>query len=98
MEAEAVTWSVTVASPPRRVAPAGSVPPGRPATPRATRDTFDPAHGTATATPLYWRFDLGPGSIVDGPAIIAEDETSTVVGENFRAVINALGYIVLDRK
>jgi N-methylhydantoinase A len=98
MEAEAVTWSVTVSSPPRQVARAGSVPAGRPAEPRGTRDTFDPALGTATATPLYWRFDLGPGSVVDGPAIIAEDETSTVVGAGFRAVIDALGYIVLNRK
>ena len=54
--------------------------------------------GAALATPLYWRFDLEPGSVLDGPAIIAEDETSTVVGANFRAVIDALGYIVLNRK
>ena len=47
---------------------------------------------------VYWRFDLHPGSVVKGPAIIAEDETSTMVGANFRAVINALGYIVLRRK
>jgi N-methylhydantoinase A len=98
MEAEAVTWSVTVSSPPHRVERAGSLPAERPAKPRASRDTFDPAAGTATATPLYWRFDLGPGTLIDGPAIIAEDETSTVVGANFRAVINALGYIVLNRK
>jgi N-methylhydantoinase A len=98
MEAEAVTWSLTVSSPPRQVARAGSVPAERPAKPRSTRDTFDPASGATTATPLYWRFDLEPGSVLDGPAIIAEDETSTVVGANFRAVIDALGYIVLSRK
>ena len=98
MDAEAVTWSVTVSSPPRQVAPAGSVSAERSARPRATRGIFDPALGEATATPLFWRFDLAPGSVVEGPAIIAEDETSTVVGANFRAVINALGYIVLRRK
>ena len=68
------------------------------AKPRATRHIFDPALGEAMPTPLFWRFDLNPGSVVEGPAIIAEDETSTVVGANFRAVINALGYIVLRRK
>ena len=98
MDAEAVTWSVTVSSPPRQVAPAGSVSAERSARPRATRRIFDPALGEATATPLFWRVDLAPGSVVAGPAIIAEDETSTVVGANFRAVINALGYIVLRRK
>jgi N-methylhydantoinase A len=98
MDAEAVTWSVTVSSPPRKVARAGSPPEERAAKPRTTRETFDPVLGKATATPLYWRFDLAPGSVVEGPAIIAEDETSTVVGANFRAVVNALGYIVLNRK
>ncbi|HEX3217237.1 MAG TPA: hydantoinase/oxoprolinase family protein [Aestuariivirgaceae bacterium] len=97
MDAEAVTWSVTVSSSPRPVAATGSVPAERSARPRATRDIFDPALGATTATPLFWRFDLPPGSVVEGPAIIAEDETSTVVGSNFRAVINALGYIVLRR-
>jgi N-methylhydantoinase A len=98
MDAEAVTWSVTVSSPPHEVAPAGGPPAERSAKARATREIFDPALGGTTSTPLFWRFDLAPGSVVEGPAIIAEDETSTVVGANFRAVINALGYIVLKRK
>jgi N-methylhydantoinase A len=98
MDAEAVTWSVTVSSPPREVAAAGDPPAERSAKPRASREIFDPALGEAMATPLFWRFDLAPGSAIDGPAIIAEDETSTVVGANFRAIINALGYIVLKRK
>ena len=98
-DAEAITWSVTVSSPPRQVAPAGSVSAERSARPRATRGIFDPALGEATATPrLSGASILQPGSVVEGPAIIAEDETSTVVGANFRAVINALGYIVLERR
>ena len=47
--------------------------------------------------PVYWRFDMKPGSAIKGPAIIAEDETSTIVGANFNATINSLGYIVLER-
>ena len=34
---------------------------------------------------------------IKGPAIIAEDETSTIVGANFTARIDSLGYIVLER-
>ena len=98
MDAEAVTWSVTVSSPPRQVAPAGSVSAERSARPRATRGIFDPALGEATATPLFWRFDLAPGSVVEGPAIIAEDETSTVVGANFARRHQRLGYIVLEEE
>jgi N-methylhydantoinase A len=48
--------------------------------------------------PIYWRFDLAPGTPVDGPAVIAEHETSTVVPASFVARINALGYIVMDTK
>jgi N-methylhydantoinase A len=40
---------------------------------------------------------MKPGARIRGPAIIAEDETSTIVGANFRASVNSLGYIVLER-
>ena len=46
--------------------------------------------------PVYWRFDMKPGAAFKGPAIIAEDETSTIVGANFKAKINSLGYIILE--
>ena len=47
--------------------------------------------------PVYWRFDMKPGATFRGPAIIAEDETSTIVGANFKAKINSLGYIILEQ-
>ena len=40
---------------------------------------------------------MKPGAAIKGPAIIAEDETSTIVGANFTAAINSLGYIILER-
>jgi N-methylhydantoinase A len=33
-----------------------------------------------------------------GPAIIAEDETSTLVGPGWRAAIDRLGYVELTRE
>ena len=41
---------------------------------------------------------MAPGCRVEGPAIIVEDDTSTVVSPSFDASINGLGYIVLERK
>ena len=38
--------------------------------------------------PVYWRFDMGQGARVKGPAIIAEHETSTIVGAGFTALID----------
>ena len=97
-EAEAITWSVTVSSPaikPKRAAKAAAKPAPPP---RSKRTIYDPALGKQIQAPVYWRFDMLPGARINGPAIIAEDETSTIVGANFKASINSLGYIVLERR
>ena len=41
---------------------------------------------------------LPPGSAFAGPAIVAEDETSTYISASFAAHIDASGCIVMDRK
>jgi N-methylhydantoinase A len=96
-EAEAITWSVTVSSQPvkpKRASKAAKKPSPKP---RSKRVIYDPALGKQVAAPVYWRFDMKPGATIKGPAIIAEDETSTIVGANFTASINSLGYIFLER-
>jgi N-methylhydantoinase A len=97
-EAEAITWSVTVSSQSQAVKRAGKTPAKPAPFPCGRRQVYDPALGKQVAAPVYWRFDMKPGARVKGPAIIAEDETSTIVGANFRARINGLGYIVLERR
>ena len=96
-EAEAITWSVTVSSQavkPKRAAKAAKKPAPKP---RSRRLIYDAALGKQVQAPVYWRFDMKQGSSIKGPAIIAEDETSTIVGARFKASINSLGYIVLER-
>ncbi|WP_373503747.1 hydantoinase/oxoprolinase family protein [Aestuariivirga sp.] len=96
-EAEAITWSVTVSSQavkPKRAAKAAKRPAPKP---RSKRTIYDPALGKQVSAPVYWRFDMKAGAAIKGPAIIAEDETSTIVGANFTASVNSLGYIVLER-
>lgn len=48
--------------------------------------------------PVYWRADLAPGARIKGPAVIAEDETSTIVSLRFDARIDRFGYIELTRR
>jgi N-methylhydantoinase A len=48
--------------------------------------------------PIYWRSDLAPGAKINGPAVIAEDDTSTVVSALFEAHVDKFGYIVLNRR
>jgi N-methylhydantoinase A len=66
--------------------------------PRGRRLVFDPHDGEFQDVPIYWRADLKPGARVAGPAVIAEDDTSTVVSARFDARIDAFGYIELRRR
>ncbi|HSU62840.1 MAG TPA: hydantoinase B/oxoprolinase family protein [Burkholderiales bacterium] len=47
--------------------------------------------------PLYRREDLGPGERIEGPAIIAEANATTVVEPEWRATVTSLNHLVLDR-
>ncbi len=97
MEIEALTWSVTVASrseiePAADVADAAAA-----ASPVGRRALFEPAQGADQEIDEYWRNDLGPGQTIEGPAFIAEDDTTTVVDRGWRAAVDARGYIHLER-
>jgi len=95
---ECVSWSVTVATLPEQIDPLPPVIERTLATDTGTRRIYDPAAGGLTDAKLYWRFDLQPGATLAGPAVIAEDETSTVVPTGFTAKIDAGLAIVLTRR
>ena len=59
---------------------------------------FQPGSGEFQDVPIYWRGDLAPGARIKGPAVIAEDETSTVVSPLFDASVDQFGYIELRRR
>ena len=66
--------------------------------PKSRRQVFDPASGEFLDVPIYWRPDLAPGARISGPAVIAEDDTSTVLSPLFDAWIDRFGYIELTRR
>ena len=66
--------------------------------PRARRKVFDPQAGEFADVPIYWRNDLAPGARIKGPAVIAEDDTSTVVSSLFDAFVDQFGAIELRRR
>jgi N-methylhydantoinase A len=47
---------------------------------------------------IHERRDLAPGAFIPGPAVIVEDETSTVVTRLFDARLDAFGYLELSRR
>jgi N-methylhydantoinase A len=66
--------------------------------PARTRPVFDPEIGEFIEVAIHERGDLRPGALIPGPAVIVEDETSTVVSQPFDARVNAFGYIELTRR
>jgi len=65
--------------------------------PHDTRLVRDTTTGEVSPWSAFNRIALLPGSRVTGPAIVAEDETSTLVGPGWSATLNELGYILLTK-
>jgi N-methylhydantoinase A len=97
-DVEVLTWALTVNTHERRPETVGQTPAAVEAIPKGGRRLYDPETGAERDIQLYWRPDLQPGARLSGPAVIAEDETSTFVPATFDAEIAANGYIILDRK
>ena len=84
---EAVSWSVRVSS--QREAPelVEDLAAARLRASADTRSVYDPSAGSYVAAALHERRDLAAGDTVAGPALIIEDQTTTVVGSRHAAVV-----------
>jgi N-methylhydantoinase A len=95
---EILSWSVQVSTEAKLPALQGAAPAAAAPKPVGKRPVFDGRSGRTAQVPVYRRESLPPGSAFSGPAIVAEDETSTYVSASFAAHIDASGCIVMDRK
>ncbi len=96
-DVEAMSFAVTVSTREGAVEPAAGVadaPAPPPLRRQAVRDT---ATGEVTEWPVYDRAAMAPGAAAAGPCIVAEDETSTLVGPGWRCRVDGLGYLELTR-
>jgi N-methylhydantoinase A len=98
IDIEILAWTVTVGTEPVQasaIAPVGKQPappvPGR-------RDVFDVGQGGWIEAAVYRRCELTPGSTLSGPAIIAEESTSTLIASDYDAAIAADTSIVMTRR
>jgi N-methylhydantoinase A len=99
VEVEVLSWVLLLSAP--APAAAGTPPPAPvPHTPEPARSrpVFDPDSGEFIDVAIHERRELAPGAFIPGPAVIVEDETSTVVSRHFDARIDAFGYIELARR
>jgi N-methylhydantoinase A len=57
---------------------------------------FDDESGWAT-TPVFWRPDLAPDDVVDGPAVVEEFGSTVPVHPGFRAAVDRFGNLLVRR-
>jgi len=98
LDTEIMNWTLRLAAAREPLPPSPPQPLDRPAKARGRRALFSPADLVLQEVAVYRRDDLGPGSVVPGPAVIAEDETTTIVPKGYTARINPLSAIVLERE
>ena len=97
-EVEVLTWALTLSTVADRPVPVEDVAPSPAPAPLDHLPVPDLETGEEHDVPLYWRSDLAPGTRFDGPAIVAEDETSTFVTRRFAARVAANRYLVVERR
>jgi N-methylhydantoinase A len=99
VEVEILSWVLLLSGPmPHDDGAARSEPPPSHPAPARRRAVFDPDSAEFIEVAIYERASLVPGAVIPGPAIIVEDETSTVVTRLFDARIDPFGYIRLKRR
>ena len=94
---ELVTFRVVLSQAPGRV-PGGEVLPAAQGTvaPRTTRKAYFPEAGGLVDTPIYDRDALGAGADLQGPAIVQQLDTTTVVYPESSATIDAHGNLIIE--
>lgn len=97
-DVEIVSWSVKASSPLPPVALASQVKASHRAHEVSRRQVFDVVAGGFVDAGIYQRETLQAGARIDGPAIIAERETSTFVSSSFTATVQPDGCLLVVRR
>jgi len=99
IDVEVLSWTLTLSAP-----EANDVREAKATTQRSDpvssrqQSFFDPIKATRVDVPVFDRTQLQPGDTIEGPALITEDQTTTVVTSSYNAVVNERSYIILSRR
>ncbi len=97
LDVEVLSWTLTlVAREPEAPEPVAA-PAVRAAEPSRRAALFDAAAGAFRDAGVYRRDELAPGMRLRGPALVVEDQTTTVVGAGFELTVDGRGYLVQER-
>ena len=97
-DVEILSFAVTVRTVEDAVDPAAPVhaaPAPKPVRHHTVRDT---ATGEVAEWPVYDRDGFVPGAAIHGPALVAEAETSTLIGPGWNCRMDGLGYLELSQE
>jgi N-methylhydantoinase A len=97
LDTEIMNWTLRLAAVREPLPPCPPQPADRSVRPNGHRMLFSPTDLALQQVATYRRDALGPGSVVRGPAVIAEDETTTIVPQGYTARINPLSAILLEK-
>lgn len=53
-------------------------------------------NGEWKETPLYERGKLNPGNVIEGPAVVVQDDTTTVIEPGYRGAVDRFGNILIE--
>jgi N-methylhydantoinase A/oxoprolinase/acetone carboxylase beta subunit/N-methylhydantoinase B/oxoprolinase/acetone carboxylase alpha subunit len=98
-EVEILSWGLTITAdvaPPSFSTTVVTGTAGVP-TPQGTKVLWDTAAGQAVEVPVFQRAELALGTHIDGPAIVVEENTSTVVNASFSLDVMPNGDLHLNR-
>ncbi|MDB5655922.1 MAG: hypothetical protein JWQ94_3535, partial [Tardiphaga sp.] len=97
LDVEVLSWSLRLSTIGAPIAVCPPAPADHAAPPAAHVEVIDPPTGKLERIALYNRSALTPGSTMVGPALIVEDETTTLVTKTFTARIDGFGAVVMTR-
>jgi N-methylhydantoinase A len=101
VDIEVLSWTLTISEllpePEYRVRPGSEWNAVEPEPLDSAHSLFDPGLERTVAARVFLRDALKRGSKIDGPALITEAQTTTVVPVGWRARINQRSHIILER-
>ena len=98
VDIETLSWTLMVSEPITQSLKSASLEPSAPLNAIGKYSVFDPETATRLDVPVYLREQLAFNAYISGPALITEEQTTTVITSSFSATINSLGCIVLTKK
>ena len=98
LASEITNWSLTVSTLLPDAVKAEQFDPGSPAPTLREREFYDAGKRQSVTAKEVAREAMGPGVSIDGPAVIVERETTTIVTSAYRAIGQGDGCLLLLRK